>query len=145
MVIGIGVAVAVLYSGTGKSDKERKVKVADSDRCLTLCAVPSDAVLVASYSGADMFPAMKKSQMAMSLHYYSYDYVKPVSDDMRAYNTVGVALMMQGQFEEAMPWFVKALEGNCPTAQQNIDAINAEYAYEAEQRAAIEEYLSKYE
>ena len=75
----------------------------------------------------------------------AYDYVKPVSDDMRAYNTVGVALMMQGQFEEAMPWFVKALEGNCPTAQQNIDAINAEYAYEAEQRAAIEEYLSKYE
>ena len=75
----------------------------------------------------------------------AYEHVKPVSDDMRAYNTVGVALMMQGQFEEAMPWFVKALEGNCPTAQQNIDAINAEYAYEAEQRAAIEEYLSKYE
>ena len=71
MVIGIGVAVTILYSGTGKSDKERKVKVADSDRCLTLYAVPSDAVLVASYSGADMFPAMKKSQMAMSLHYYS--------------------------------------------------------------------------
>ena len=75
----------------------------------------------------------------------AYEHVKPVSDDMRAYNTVGVALMMQGQFEEAMPWFVKALEGNCPTAQQNIDAITAEYAYEAEQRAAIEEYLSKYE
>ena len=75
----------------------------------------------------------------------AYEHVKPVSDDMRAYNTVGVALMMQGQFEEAMPWFEKALEGNCPTAQQNIDAINAEYAYEAEQRAAIEEYLSKYE
>ena len=75
----------------------------------------------------------------------AYEHVKPVSDDMRAYNTVGVALMMQGQFEEAMPWFEKALEGNCPTAQQNIDAINAEYQYEAEQRAAIEEYLSKYE
>ena len=75
----------------------------------------------------------------------AYDHVKPVSDDMRAFNTVGVALMMQGQFEEAMPWLEKALEGNCPTAQQNIDAINAEYAYEAEQRAAIEEYLSKYE
>ena len=75
----------------------------------------------------------------------AYEHVKPVSDDMRAYNTVGVALMMQGQFEEAMPWFEKALEVNCPTAQQNIDAINAEYQYEAEQRAAIEEYLSKYE
>lgn len=71
MVLGIGVAVAFLYSGTGNSDKSRTVKVADSDRCLTLCAVPSDAVLVASYSGSDMFPAMKKSQMAMSLHFYS--------------------------------------------------------------------------
>ena len=71
MVLGIGVAIAFLYSGTGKSDRDRKVKVADSDRCLTLCAVPSDAVLVATYSSADMFPALKKSQMAMSLHFYS--------------------------------------------------------------------------
>ena len=71
MVLGIGIAVAFLYSGTGKSDKDRKVKVADSDRCLTLCAVPSDAVLVTVCSEAEPFPAMKKAQMAMSLHYYS--------------------------------------------------------------------------
>ena len=71
MVLGIGVAVAFLYSGTGKSDKERKVRVADSDRCLTLCAVPSDAVLVTVSSEAELFPALKKSPMAMSLHYYS--------------------------------------------------------------------------
>ena len=71
MVLGIGIAVAFLYSGTGNSGKERKVKVADSDRCLTLCAVPSDAVLVTVSSEAEPFPAMSKSQMAMSLHYYS--------------------------------------------------------------------------
>lgn len=71
MFVGIGIAVAVLYSGTGNSDKERKVKVADSNRCLTLCAVPSDAVLVVTCSSAEQFPAMRKSQMAMSLHYYS--------------------------------------------------------------------------
>ena len=53
--------------------------------------------------------------------------------------------MMQGEFEEAMKWFEKALEGNCPSAQKNMDAINAEYEYEAGQRAAIEEYLKKYE
>ena len=44
-----------------------------------------------------------------------------------------------------MPWFRKALEGNCPSAQQNIDAINAEYEFEAEQKRLLEEYLRKYE
>jgi len=63
---------------------------------------------------------------------------------MRAYNTVGVALMMQGKFEEAMPWFEKALEGST-CAQKNIDAINAEYEYEEQQRKAVEEYLKQYE
>ena len=71
--------------------------------------------------------------------------MKPVDDDMRAYNTVGVALMMQGEFEKAMPWFEKALEANTPSAQQNIDAINAEYEYEAQQKQLLEEYLKKYE
>jgi Tfp pilus assembly protein PilF len=52
--------------------------------------------------------------------------------------------MMQGKFEEAMPWFEKALESST-CAQQNIDAINAEYQYEEEQRKAIEEYLKQYE
>lgn len=75
----------------------------------------------------------------------AYEHVKPVDDDMRAYNTVGVALMMQGEFEKAMPWLEKALAGNCPQAQYNIDAINAEYAYEADQKKALEEYLKKYE
>ena len=75
----------------------------------------------------------------------AYEHVKPVEDDMRAFNTVGVTFMMQGEFEEAMNWFEKALDGNCPSAQKNIDAINAEYEYEAGQRAAIEEYLKKYE
>jgi hypothetical protein len=75
----------------------------------------------------------------------AYEALKPYNDDFRAYNTIGVALMMQGEFEEAMPWLQKALEGNCPSAQQNIDAINAEYEFEASQKKAIEEYLKKYE
>ena len=69
MVLGIGIAVTVLYSGTG--GKETEVRVADSDRSLALCAVPSDAVLVATYSKAEEFPALRKNPMAMSLHYYS--------------------------------------------------------------------------
>lgn len=67
-----------------------------------------------------------------------------VKQDPRACNTIGAALMMQGKFEEAMPWFQKALEGNCPEAQENINAINAEYEYENDQRAAIEEYLKRF-
>ena len=73
------------------------------------------------------------------------EHVRKVSDDIRARNTMGVALMMQGEFEQAMPWFEKALEGNCPSAQKNIDAINAEYEYEAQQKKIIEDYLKKYE
>jgi tetratricopeptide (TPR) repeat protein len=67
-----------------------------------------------------------------------------VSEDARAFNPIGVALMMQGKFEEAMPWFEEALEYDHPEAQANIDAINAEYEYENDQRAAIEEYLKKF-
>ena len=73
------------------------------------------------------------------------EHMASVTEDVRAYNTMGVALMMQGMFEEAMPWFQKALENNCLSAQGNVDAINAEYAYEEQQRREIEEYLKKYE
>ncbi len=57
----------------------------------------------------------------------AYDMVMSVKTDMRAYNTIGVALMGQGYMEEALEWFRKAVDNNCPSAQQNIDAINAEY------------------
>ena len=75
----------------------------------------------------------------------AYGLLMQVSDDMRAYNSIGVALMMQLKFEEAMPWLQKALEHGCLTAQKNIDAINAAYASEEQQRKDIEEYLKKYE
>ena len=71
--------------------------------------------------------------------------VKPYDDDMRAYNTLGVALMMQGEFEKAMPWFEKAVSVIADAAQKNIDAINAEYEYEAEQKRILAEYLKQYE
>ena len=74
-----------------------------------------------------------------------YEQIMKVQDDMRAYNTVGAALMLQGKFEEAMPWFEKAIEINPQQAKANMDAINAEYKYEEEQRQAREEYLRRYE
>ena len=50
-----------------------------------------------------------------------------VKTDMRAYNTIGVALMGMGRFDEAIQWFEQAVQSNCPSAQQNIDAIYNEY------------------
>ena len=75
----------------------------------------------------------------------AHESLMKVADDARAFNSIGVSLMMQGRFEEAMPWFEKALEYDHSEAQNNIDAINAEYRYENDQKAAIEEYLKKFE
>ncbi len=60
----------------------------------------------------------------------AYEQAMTVRDDMRAYNTIGAALMGMGRFEEALPWFKKAVENNCLSAQKNIEAINAEYGYD---------------
>ena len=57
----------------------------------------------------------------------AYELAMIVKTDMRAYNTIGVALMGMGQFGEAIQWFEKAIQNNCPTAQKNIDAIYNEY------------------
>ena len=75
----------------------------------------------------------------------AYDLAIQYKDDNRFANIVGVALMMQKKFEEAMPWLQKALEGGCQAAQANIDSINSEYNWEEQQRKEIEEYLKKYE
>lgn len=57
----------------------------------------------------------------------AYNQAMTVSDDMRSYNTIGVALMGMGKFNEAIQWFEKAVENNYPSAQRNIDAIYDEY------------------
>ena len=71
--------------------------------------------------------------------------IETVQEDDRSYNTAGVALMMQKRFEEALPWFRKALEAGSPSAQENIDAVNAELEWEKQQKNEIQEYLKKYE
>ena len=57
----------------------------------------------------------------------AYELAMMVKTDMRAYNTIGVALMGMGRFGEAIQWFEKAVQSHCPSAQQNIDAIYNEY------------------
>lgn len=75
----------------------------------------------------------------------AYETAEPYADDLRAYNTIGTALMMQGRFEEALPWLKKAVENNTVSAQENIDLINAELEYEAKKKAEIEAYLKRFE
>ena len=57
----------------------------------------------------------------------AYDLAMSVSDDERAYNTIGAALMAQGEFKKAVTWFEKAVKHNSAAAQKNIEAIEAEY------------------
>lgn len=57
----------------------------------------------------------------------AYELALTISNDKRAYNTIGVALMAQGKLKEAMTWFEKAVKENDKAAQKNIDAIVAEY------------------
>lgn len=76
---------------------------------------------------------------------HAYETVMKVSDDARAANTIGAALVLQGKFEDALPWFRKAMDFHPDQAKANIDAVNAELQWEAEQKKAIEDYLKKYE
>lgn len=92
MIVGIGIAVAFLYSGTSAADGHNTPQTVDGDCCLLLGAVPSDAVLVASFgstqkavtgvlSGFDVpalldekiadgtLSGLKRNSMLVSLHY----------------------------------------------------------------------------
>ena len=75
----------------------------------------------------------------------AFKLAKEFETDPKAINVMGVALMMQGKFEEAIPLFEKALDGGCEEAGINMNAIKAEYEFEAQQRKIIEDYLKKYE
>lgn len=125
----------------GKVWKEMLEKIYPHLRCSRYLAIYYDST---DDKAVDVINASNKL-INEGKYQEAYDNAMTVSKDMRAFNTIGVALMMQGKFEEAMPWFEKALEGNCPSSKKNIDAIKAEYEYEAQQKKEIEEYLKKYE
>lgn len=98
-------------------------------------------------SDDDLVDIIKEANLMITDGKYedAYNLVIDYKDDARASGAIGVSLMMQKKFEEAMPWLQKALEEGCPSAQMNIDSINAEYQWEEQQRKEIEEYLKKYE
>lgn len=80
MFIGIGVAVLFLYSDVEFPEASKKSHVAADDRHVILSAVPSDAVLAATFAdfrsvapslidGLELNDGYAKSRMAVSLHY----------------------------------------------------------------------------
>lgn len=80
MFVGIGVAVMTLYSDVESPKASKKSHVAADDRHMVLSAVPSDAVLVASFAdhrsvapaliqGLELQSGSSRSRMAVSLHY----------------------------------------------------------------------------
>lgn len=109
-----------------------------SARYLAVYYDPADDTLVEKVQQANALINEGKYEEAHAL-------VKEYKDDTRAANVLGVSLMMQKKFEEAMPWLKKAAEGGCEAAQVNIETINAEYEYEAKQARIIEDYLKTLE
>lgn len=110
-------------------------------RCARYLAVYYDSTTDAL---ADLLKAVGQT-IAEGRYEAAYGRLIEYKDDERAANAIGVTLMMQKKFEEAMPWFEKAVATGCEAAQKNIETIEAEYEYEAQQRKEIEEYLKKYE
>ena len=62
-------------------------------------------------------------------HAEAYQMAIKLKDDERAFNTIGVSLMAQGKFDEAVVWFEKAKDKS-EAALKNYQTIEAEYGIE---------------
>lgn len=125
----------------GESYKKMLAEVYPHLRCARYLAVyydsTSDEAVDAVAEANDLIRAGKPAE--------AYARLEPYRDDFRTFNSIGVALMMQGEFEKAVPWFDKALQNDFRDAQKNIDAIKAELQYEQMKRKEREEYLKRFE
>lgn len=71
--------------------------------------------------------------------------VAPYSEDFRAYNTYGVALMMNKEFEKALPYFEKAIAEGSQPALANKAIVEEEMKWEESKRKEREEYIKRFE
>ena len=113
MLLGVGVAVLCLYSDVELPSVSERHRVSDDDRHAVLSAIPSDAALVACFKdsrkvvpelldGMECPEQMKKSSMAVSLHYsgkllplYVFD-----ADEEESAGTLAAALRDRGMIVE---------------------------------------------
>ena len=71
--------------------------------------------------------------------------VAPYSEDFRAYNTYAVALMMNKEFEKALPYLDKAIAEGSQEAEKNKMYIHAELQWEQTKNKEREEYIRRFE
>ena len=125
----------------GESYKKMLTEVYPHLRCARYLAVyydsTNDEAVDAVVEANDLIRAGKAAE--------AYARLEPYKDDFRTFNSIGVALMMQGEFEKAVPWFDKALQNDFRDAQKNIDTIKAELQYEQLKKKEREEYLKRFE
>ena len=71
--------------------------------------------------------------------------VAPYSNDFRAYNTYAVALMMNKEFEKAIPYLEKAIAEGEELAEKNLKFINSELEWEKAKNKDRDEYIKRFE
>lgn len=71
--------------------------------------------------------------------------VEPYSEDFRAYNTYAVALMLNKEFEKALPYLERAIAEGSESAKYNKSLIETELEYEETKKKEREEYLKRFE
>ena len=88
---------------------------------------------------------LANSMIAHGDYSIALETIAPYEDDFRAYNTYGVALMMNRQFEEALIYFDRAIEEGCEKAKYNKSIVDAELKWEQEKNKEREEYIKRFE
>ena len=71
--------------------------------------------------------------------------VAPYSNDFRAYNTYAVALMMNKEFEKAIPYLEKEIAEGEELAEKNLKFINSELEWEKAKNKDRDEYIKRFE
>ena len=108
------------------------------------------ATYVSLYYGTEDEQVVEKinlanSQIEKGEYAKALETITPYSEDFRAYNTYAVALMMNGEFEKALPYLDKAIDEGCHKAFYNKSVIEAELEWEATKRKEREEYIKRFE
>ncbi len=88
---------------------------------------------------------LANSQIKAGEYAKALETVAPYSEDFRAYNTYGVALMMNGEFEKALPYLERAMAEGCTQAAKNKAIIEEGLEYEESKRKEREEYIKRFE
>ena len=122
----------------GESYKKMLAEVYPHLRCARYLAIYYDS------SDDKAVDAINESNKLIREGKYAeaYDKVIPFKEDLRSANTIGVALMMQGRFEESVKYFNKALELDSEEALENLALMEAKLQAEAQAQAEYEAALA---